>query len=590
MKVKIILSTFLFFIMFSQLALSKSYSYDYIKTNLDFNIDGSVIVRQERTYDFVGSFTYAYLDVLKKGVEDVSFLGIIDLDTNESLTYDLQEDSTHTKATWYYSANDQVKRFLIVYKIEGAVQRYEDVAEFYWKVIEDSHESIDRLNSYVNLPASSPNLFKVFIHSSASPGELNFSKDFKTAIVSMQNIPKDTFVEFRVLANPSIFSGVEQINEKDYENVLNEEKNIFYSPVNSFFNEIWVIILLSALPIIAFIYFFLKYGRDPKVDYDLTYEQEPPSKVPPMALSNLLEGEETKTEIRREAMGLIATIFDLARRGYLEVMEEKKKRFLGLGESTEQVFIRTKKDTSKLEDFEKDILSFLFSCGSDKKRVTSSQIVKYCRSNPYKIKDKIEDIDEEARKWFEKKYFPITEKISSDIKKKFTAVMLVYLLGIIVYFSFSFNFYLIFPMFITVLILFSSVMITRRTYNSALEVKKWKAFKKYISDFSAMKDAPITLLKIWDEYLIYAIALGVAQKMLENLKELSIETGRSIAAVSWYHGISPIPGKTISPEAISGFINNLSHTVNALNSSTSVGGGFSGGGGGGGGGGGSGAG
>jgi uncharacterized membrane protein len=167
--------------------------------------------------------------------------------------------------------------------------------------------------------------------------------------------------------------------------------------------------------------------------------------------------------------------------------------------------------------------------------------------------------------------------------------MLVYLLGIIVYFSFSFNFYLIFPMFVTVLILFSSAMITRRTYNSALELKKWKAFKKYISDFSAMKDAPITLLKIWDEYLIYAIALGVAQKMLENLKELSIETGRSIAAVSWYHGISPIPGKTISPEAISGFINNLSHTVSALNSSTSVGGGFSGGGGGGGGGGGSGA-
>jgi uncharacterized membrane protein len=571
--------------MLSQLALSKSYSYDYIKTNLDFNIDGSVIVRQERTYDFVGSFTYAYLDILKKDVEDVSFLGIIDLDTNESLTYDLQEDSTHAKATWHYSANDQVKRFLIVYKIEGAVQRYEDVAEFYWKVIEDSHESIDRLDYYVNLPESSPNLFKIFVHSSASPGEINFSRDFKTAIVSMRSIPRDTFVEFRVLTEPSIFSGVGQINEKDYENVLNEEKNIFYSPVISFFNEIWVIILLSAIPIIAFIYFFLKYGRNPKVDYDLTYEQEPPDKVPPMALSNLLEGEETKTEIRREAMGLIATIFDLARRGYLEVMEEKKKRFLGLGESTEQVFIRTKKDTSELEDFEKDILSFLFSCCSDKRRVTSSQIVKYCRSNPYKIKDKIEDIDEEARKWFEKKYFPITEKISSDIKKKFTAVMLVYLLGIIVYFSFSFNFYLIFPMFVTVLILFSSAMITRRTYNSALELKKWKAFKKYISDFSAMKDAPITLLKIWDEYLIYAIALGVAQKMLENLKELSIETGRSIAAVSWYHGISPIPGKTISPEAISGFINNLSHTVSALNSSTSVGGGFSGGGGGGGGGG-----
>jgi len=135
----------------------------------------------------------------------------------------------------------------------------------------------------------------------------------------------------------------------------------------------------------------------------------------------------------------------------------------------------------------------------------------------------------------------------------------------------------------------TSVLISKRTYKSALEIKKWKAFKKYISDFSAMKDAPVILLKIWDEYLVYAIALGVAQKLLENLKELSIETRRSMTAVSWYHGISPIRGNTISPNAISGFIDSMSHTVSALSSSTSVGGGFSGGGGGGGGGGGSGA-
>ena len=587
MKVKIFLFTFLFLIIFSQLALSKSYSYDYIKTNLDFYDDGSVIVRQERAYDFVGSFSYAYLDILKKGSKNVSFMGIVDLDTNESLTYDLQEDSTHVKATWYYSANNQVKRFLIVYKIEGAVQRYEDVADFYWKVIEDSHESIDKLDSYVNLPASSPNLFKIFVHSSASPGEINFSKDFKSAVVSMQNIPKNTFVEFRILTEPSVFSGVEQINKKEYENILNEEKRIFYS--SSFFSDIWVITLFSALPIIAFIYFFLKYGRDPKVDYELTYEQEPPSKIPPMALSNLLEGEENKTEIRREAMGLIATIFDLARRGYLEVREEKKKRFLGLGEKTEQVFIRTNENIINLEDFEKDVLSFIFSCGSDKNKVTSSEIVDYCRWNRYKVQKEIEKIDENARKWFENKFFPITEKISTSIKIKIAVVMSIYLLFIIILFVFYHSSSLFIPISITILMIVTSLLISRRTYKSALEVKKWKAFKKYISDFSAMKDAPVTLLKIWDEYLVYAIALGVAQKLLENLKELSIETKRLIAAVGWYHGISPIRGNMISPEAISGFIDGMSHTVSALSSSASVGGGFSGGGGGGGGGGSSGA-
>jgi len=130
---------------------------------------------------------------------------------------------------------------------------------------------------------------------------------------------------------------------------------------------------------------------------------------------------------------------------------------------------------------------------------------------------------------------------------------------------------------------------SKRTYESALEIKKWKAFKRFISDFSVMKDAPLTLLKIWDEYLIYAIVFGVAEKLLENLKKLSIETGRSISAIAWYHGLSPIPGRMISPENITSFVNNLSHTVNALSSSTSVGGGFSGSGGGGGGGGSSGA-
>jgi len=586
MKVKLFLFTFLFIVISSQLVLSKSYSYDYIKTNLDFNTDGSVIVRQERAYDFVGSFSYAYLDILKKGSNGVSFLSIVDLDTNESLTYDLQEDPTHVKATWYYTANNQVKRFLIVYKIEGAVQRYEDVAEFYWKVIEDTHESINKLDSYVNLPLSSPDLFKIFVHSSASPGEITFSKDLKSATVSMQSIPKNTFVEFRVLTEPSIFSVVTQINKKEYDNILNEEKGIFYS---STFGDIWIIALLSALPIIAFIYFYLKYGRDPKVDYELTYEQEPPSKIPPMALSNLLEGEENKMEIRREAMGLIATIFDLARRGYLEVREEKKKRFLGLGEKTEQVFIRTNKNTLDLEDFEKDILDFIFSCSSDGKKVTSSEIVDYCRWHRRDTQKKIEKIDENARRWFEIKFFPITEKLSTSIRIKIAASMLIYLAFTIILFTFYRSVYLFIPIFITIFMTVTSVLISKRTYKSALEIKKWKAFKKYISDFSVMKDAPVTLLKIWDEYLVYAIALGVAQKLLENLKELSIETKRLIAAVGWYHGISPIRGNMISPEAISGFIDGMSHTVSALSSSASVGGGFSGGGGGGGGGGSSGA-
>lgn len=127
----IFLLVFVSFLLFSQIGFSKSYSYDFIKIKLDFSEDGSVIVSQERDYNFEGSFSYAYLDVLKKGATNVRFIEIRDLNTNESLTYDLQDDSTRVKATWYYSASYEIKRFLIIYKIEDAIKKYEDVADFY---------------------------------------------------------------------------------------------------------------------------------------------------------------------------------------------------------------------------------------------------------------------------------------------------------------------------------------------------------------------------------------------------------------------------------------------------------------------------
>lgn len=260
------------------------------------------------------------------------------------LQYELINDANHIQATWHYTANNEVRRFQIKYKVIGGVQRYEDVAEFYWNVIENEHERISKLNVTVNLPSASPNLFKLFVHSSASPGTLNFSGDYSKAYVTMQDIPQNTFVEFRVLADPSIFGNLTQMPQKEYQPILEEEKNIVYkSAVSGFFMAVPVVILLLLIPVIVFLYFYLKYGRDPKVDYIIPYEHEPPQKVPPMALSNLLEGEEEDYDITREARGLLATIFDLARRGYLEVREIKKKKLLGLMDKTEQVFILAKK-------------------------------------------------------------------------------------------------------------------------------------------------------------------------------------------------------------------------------------------------------
>jgi uncharacterized membrane protein len=597
---KIVIFCLIFFFLFISKAEAKSYSYDYINVSLDFSPNGTVLVKQERDYNFQGSFSWAYLDLKKQGAENVKFIEIKDLDSGNVLSYDLAEDSAHVKATWYYSANDEVKRFLITYEIDGTVKSYQDVAEFYWKVIEEEHEFISNFHGEVNLPQPSPNLFKVFIHTRATPRTLTFSEDLKKAMVDLKAIPKNSFVEFRVLASPSIFSEVSPVQSNKYEEILNEEKSTFQSYQTytlTRYSAVYAILLV--IPVAIFIYFYFRYGREPKVDYQQEYEHEPPRDIPPMALAAIL-----KADFEIPVQGLLATILDLARRGYLDIREERKERLLGLGHKTEQIFKITNKGKKELSvkgsllDFENDVLRLFFvSMSKSKDEISSSEISKWCQGNRSYMQKFLPRITKDAKAWFEKNYFNMYEPKSLKEATKFAIVLICYsaLVFAVLFLSGmaqSITDVLLVILFVGIMFGVLSVRTVRkRTPEGALEIKRWDAFKKYISDFSAMKDAPLTLLHIWDRYLVYAVVLGVAKELLENIRDLSLERHASVVAVAWYHpvGALGVPKGMMSPQAFSALSSNMNNMINALSSSSSVGGGFAGGGGGGGGGGGSGA-
>ncbi|HOQ68051.1 MAG TPA: DUF2207 domain-containing protein, partial [Candidatus Atribacteria bacterium] len=119
---------------------------------------------------------------------------------------------------------------------------------------------------------------------------------------------------------------------------------------------------------------------------------------------------------------------------------------------------------------------------------------------------------------------------------------------------------------------------------------RWQAFRRFISDFSLMREASPLLLRIWDRYLVYAVVLGVAEELLRNLKLYAAERGETLVVPAWYHP----RGGTFTLASLDGLaqlhnfsnrMENLTHLRQAVSTSTSRGGGFSRGGGGGGGGG-----
>ncbi|MEO0092032.1 MAG: DUF2207 domain-containing protein [candidate division WOR-3 bacterium] len=247
-----------FVLLLPVIALTKSYYYPQIKTEIHFTPNGSAHVLQERTYYFEGAFSWAYLELKKKGADNIVFNQLLEeIDgTWHKLEPEINDTPQSLHILWHYSAQDEIRTFLVDYTIIGAVKRYEDVAEFYWKFIEDEHEKIDKIQLELNLPQSSADLFKVYIHSQTRPGTIAFNKTFDKAVIEQKKIPKNTFVEVRMFTSSSIFSEVPIINRTRYQDFLKQEKqNFLISSLKKFILFPIGLILMIILPISAIIYF-----------------------------------------------------------------------------------------------------------------------------------------------------------------------------------------------------------------------------------------------------------------------------------------------------------------------------------------------
>ena len=156
-------------LLFSSLSYAKSYSVESIRIDAIVGSDGLIRVREQIAYDFQGEFSYAYRDIPLKPGEELVDVGVgeggVEFERSEKRsfrTYSVSRiDDGGVRITWYYSAKNEEKTFALDYTVVGAVKRYEDVADCYWKVIEDEHEPVSQAFVDIALPDSSPGLFKV---------------------------------------------------------------------------------------------------------------------------------------------------------------------------------------------------------------------------------------------------------------------------------------------------------------------------------------------------------------------------------------------------------------------------------------------
>ena len=592
-------------------AWAKSYDHPLVEQAFRLLPNGTAEVEEIRTFRFEGDFTWATITRNTRGQygrHSLDYEGVWDADTRQPLRFQVERSGDNVTVRWDYQARDTTKRFLLRYRIGGAVQRYSDVAQFYWQAVEGDHAPIGQVRIMIVPPRPSAALFKVFVHGKAAPGQIDIAPDSNQATVTQRSIPETSFVEIRALLDPIIFPQTPLLGGQDYTSLLMDERKQAERTLRPW-RLIQLGFVLAALLVLlligGYIWTYFRYGQEPPVPYQGIYEREPPRPLPPAVVPAIMtQGKVVRTELPK---AFAATLLEAARLGYLEIEEVQDKGVLGTGllKDTDLIYRLTQKGKDLLaggkpanlppgerllESFEVAVLDAVFKKAGTGQAATSDQIEAWgkrivgTKSNFLRF---IELWGPQLRTWFERTFFKLDDPTSERAKAVFIGVTIAVMV-IAFFVGIGVSIFVAGPVG-AVLIAMAARGLSRRTPEAALEVRKWEAFRRFMTDFSAMKDAGPQLLHLWEHYLVYAMALGVADRLLDNLKLVAAELHQPVMSPRWYR--SPSMGRGLtgmsvgSLESLTRSFQNFQNLSRALSTSTRSGGGFSGGGGGGGGGG-----
>ena len=111
------------------------------------------------------------------------------------------------------------------------------------------------------------------------------------------------------------------------------------------------------------------------------------------------------------------------------------------------------------------------------------------------------------------------------------------------------------------------------------ESAKWNGLKKFMVNFSMLDKREIPELELWEHYLVYATAFGVADKVLKQLKIVYKDVYENMNNYGYMYLMMNTDFSSSFSNAISSSVS--SSYTSTLSSGSGSGGGFSGGGGGG---------
>ena len=564
---KNILRIFLFFLI-SIVSFAASFRIEKLDIEANLQKDGSMVVSEAVTYD-IDEINGVYFDIDAKGFGELEYIQVFEDDSTggfkevDSSNYEVSVSDELYRIKLYSKNHNNRRTFKFVYKLPEAITVYDDVAQFNRKMVgQEWQQGINYITAKVIIPvpASYDNSnILVFGHGPLT-GEVD--KEGNTVVYRLNNYYPGDFLEAHILMEPEIFSEYNKskivhkdMKQKllDMEAKLADEANAERDKairqqemINKVFEKPGLIFgVLSSIWGALMYYIHVIFKRKNKVKNSVgKYLRELPDNSSPALVGGFMTNSINDNEI-------LATIVDLVRRKVLTLENSDKNSIIILTGSTENLSAQ-----------EKAIVDIYINDFGDGKSLDLKSFG-FFQKVPMSVARKFE-------KW--------RALIQSEMNRKNLTYQGLGCLGVI--------FFAFFPMIFTFaglvigmitgnkmfllivvmgIILFVSGAKARYPRKELAEAKdKWQAFKNFLSDYSQLEEAKITSVHLWEQYFVYAVALGVSEKVVKAYKK-ALDMG----VINDVQGVNSLAYSPIFNPMFSRSFSNLNGIVSRTNSGAS---------------------
>ena len=565
---KNILRVFLFFII-SIVGFSASFNISDLNVEAKLQKDGSMLVSETVTYD-IDEINGVYFDIDAKGYGGITSLQVFEDEGHyednvisyrevDPINYEVTESDGVYRIKLYSRNYNNVRTFKFVYTLPEAIEVYDDVAQLNRKMVgRDWQQGISTVKVTIEIPVpkdyNNSNIL-VFGHGPLT-GEVD--KVENTVVYKLDNYYPGDFLEVHILMEPEIFSEFNTSNiihknmkqelldmevrladeaNAERENALKREQRLQKissnaKPIMGGIASIWAVLMY---------YIHIIFKRKNKSKDDIKYLRDLPDDSSPALVGGVITKSVNDNEI-------LATIVDLIRRKVLTLDTSDTKTIITLTGSTEKlsaqentiidIYINDFGDGKSL-----DLKSFGFFS-----KVPMSTAKKFERWSNYII-------SEMNRKGL------VYQHMGCGAIFIFVLISIVIAFGSIIQAILTEN-----PIFMLGMplgaILFISTVAAESPSKKLAETKsKWQALKNFLSDYSQLEEAKITSIHLWEQYFVYAVALGVSDKVVKAYRK-ALDMG----IITDTDGISNLAYSPIFNRNFSRSFSNLNGMVSKTNS------------------------